>query len=78
MNTNGNLKNPVTIEAGPLLESAKKIANQLTNLEWDKTPYEVRAKSYELAIEKEKARMIYECADSIERIAGEIRQLQIE
>lgn len=64
---------PSTLESGVLLESAKKIVQQLCGYEWDKASFEVRAKAFELAIRKENARMIYECADSVARIAEEIR-----
>ena len=69
---------PDSLEIVALNQTAIEIAHQLTGKEgWDNAPLEVRIKAYELAVQREQARMKMECADSIARLAEAVKQLEI-
>ena len=69
---------PDSLEIVALNQAAIEIAHQLTGVEeWDNTPIEVRIKAYELAVQREQARMKAEYADSIARLAESIKSIEI-
>lgn len=75
MGTNNDVQHPDTLEPGKLKESAESIAKHFTNKEWDDLSPDMQTKAYELAIEREKARMLYEIAHSIEKASNNIKDV---
>lgn len=69
---------PDSLEIVALNQAAIEIAHQLTGVEgWDNAPTEIRIKAYELAVQREQARMKVECANSIARLAESIKSIEI-
>lgn len=69
---------PDSLEIVALNQTAIDIAYQLTGVEgWDNAPLEVRIKAYELAVQREQARMKAEYADSVARLAESIKSIEI-
>ena len=75
MGTNNDVQHPATLETGQLKESAKSIAKHFTDKDWDDLSPDMQIKAYELAIEREKARMLYEIAHSIEKASNNIKNV---
>lgn len=70
---------PDTLEIVALNQAAIDIAKQLSDVEsFYDAPIEVRIKAYELAVQRERARMTAECADSIARLAEAVKNLEIQ
>ncbi len=69
---------PDSLEIVALNQAAIDIAHQLTGVQgWDNVPAEIRIKAYELAVQREQARMYGECADSITRLAESVKSIEI-
>lgn len=69
---------PDSLEIVALNQAAIDIAKQLSDVEsFYDAPIEVRIKAYELAVQREQARMTAECADSIARLANSIDNLDL-
>ena len=69
---------PDTLEIVALNQAAIDIACQLTGKEgWNNAPIEIRTKAYELAVQREQARMYGECADSLARLADSIKSIEV-
>jgi len=74
-----DVKHPDTLEIVALNQAAIDIAKQLSDVEsFYDAPIEVRIKAYELAVQRERARMTAECADSITRLAEAVKSLEIQ
>ena len=68
---------PDSLEIVALNQAAISIAKQLSDKEnFFDAPIEVRIKAYELAVQREQARMYAEVADSVSRLAEALKDFK--